>query len=98
MTVERGAIQSDGCGEVPNTTMAVNTPNAGHAGETAPGKPQSVARSAGTVGLFTMVSRFGGLFRDAVFANLFGAGTASDAYLMAFTIPNTFRTLVAEGS
>ncbi len=78
--------------------MAVNTPNAGHAGETAPGKPQSVARSAGTVGLFTMVSRFGGLFRDAVFANLFGAGTASDAYLMAFTIPNTFRTLVAEGS
>lgn len=58
----------------------------------------SVARSAGTVGAFTLLSRFGGLFRDAVFANLFGASTASDAYLMAFTIPNTFRTLVAEGS
>lgn len=78
--------------------MAVNTPNAADTGETQVEQPQSVARSAGTVGLFTMVSRFGGLFRDAVFANLFGAGTASDAYLMAFTIPNTFRTLVAEGS
>lgn len=69
--------------------MTVNTP---------PSKSTSIARSAGTVGFFTLLSRFGGLLRDAVFANVFGAGTASDAYLMAFTIPNTFRTLVAEGS
>ncbi len=61
-------------------------------------KSAGVARSASTVGFFTLLSRFGGLLRDAVFANVFGAGTASDAYLMAFTIPNTFRTLVAEGS
>ncbi|MEL6544155.1 MAG: lipid II flippase MurJ, partial [Myxococcota bacterium] len=72
--------------------MAVNTATS------KPSKPVSVARSAGTVGFFTLLSRFGGLLRDAVFANVFGAGTASDAYLMAFTIPNTFRTLVAEGS
>ncbi|MEM6731923.1 MAG: murein biosynthesis integral membrane protein MurJ [Myxococcota bacterium] len=79
--------------------MTVNTMSESPATKPAPPTPgKSVARSAGTVGLFTLVSRVGGLLRDALFGSLFGAGTASDAYFMAFTIPNTFRTLVAEGS
>lgn len=57
-----------------------------------------VARHAGTVGFFTLCSRIVGLFREAIFAHLFGASHGTDAFLMAFRIPNTFRILVAEGS
>jgi putative peptidoglycan lipid II flippase len=58
----------------------------------------SVARHAGTVGMWTMLSRVAGLVRDTIFAHIFGASHLTDAFLMAFTIPNTFRMLVAEGS
>ncbi|MCK5688652.1 murein biosynthesis integral membrane protein MurJ, partial [Myxococcota bacterium] len=61
-------------------------------------KAKSLARNAGVVGFFTLLSRFAGLTRDMVFSHLFGATHSTDAFLMAFTIPNTFRTLVAEGS
>ena len=46
----------------------------------------------------TMMSRFGGLARDIVIASLFGAGFGSDAFFMAFTIPNLLRRFFAEGS
>ncbi len=59
---------------------------------------RSVARHAGVVGFYTMLSRVAGLVRDTVFAHLFGATHLTDAFLLAFTIPNTFRMLVAEGS
>ena len=62
------------------------------------GRGASVARHAGTVSLWTMLSRVAGLVRDTIFAHLFGANHMTDAFLMAFTIPNTFRMLVAEGS
>ncbi len=39
-----------------------------------------------------------GFARDAVMANLFGAGAAQDAFVTALTIPNVLRRLVAEGS
>ncbi len=57
-----------------------------------------LARSAGTVSGLTLVSRMTGLARDMVFANLFGAGAAADAFNIAFTIPNVFRRFVAEGA
>jgi putative peptidoglycan lipid II flippase len=47
-----------------------------------------------TVG--TAVSRIFGLLRESVFAYLFGAGTATDAFNAAFRIPNLFRDLFAE--
>jgi putative peptidoglycan lipid II flippase len=56
-----------------------------------------VARSAGVVGGATLASRVLGLARDVVLANLFRAG-ATDAFFVAFMIPNLFRRLVAEGS
>jgi putative peptidoglycan lipid II flippase len=58
---------------------------------------ESFARSAGTVAGATLVSRVLGLARDVVLANLFAAGR-TDAFFVAFMIPNLFRRLVAEGS
>lgn len=46
----------------------------------------------------TMVSRVLGFVRDMVFANLFGAGAATDAFFVAFKIPNFLRRLFAEGA
>jgi putative peptidoglycan lipid II flippase len=45
-----------------------------------------------------MMSRVLGLGRDAVFAALFGAGPAMDAYNVAVRIPNLLRDLFAEGA
>jgi putative peptidoglycan lipid II flippase len=57
-----------------------------------------LVRSAGKVGLATMASRVLGLFRDVVFASLFGAGDQMDAFRVAFRIPNLVRDLFAEGA
>ena len=43
-------------------------------------------------------SRILGLVREQVFANLFGAGLANDAFVVAFRIPNLLRDLFAEGA
>ena len=56
-----------------------------------------MARSAGMVGLFTLLSRVLGLVRDAVVAATFQK-RATDAFFVAFTIPNVLRRLLAEGS
>lgn len=46
----------------------------------------------------TAVSRVFGLFRDVVIADKFGAGTAYDAYIIAFFVPHFLRRLLAEGA
>ncbi len=46
----------------------------------------------------TLVSRVFGFLRDMVTAQLFGAGSAFDAFAVAFRIPNLMRRLFAEGS
>lgn len=50
------------------------------------------------MGVATGLSRIAGLVRDIVVAGLFGAGFATDAFFMAFTIPNLLRRFFAEGS
>jgi putative peptidoglycan lipid II flippase len=50
------------------------------------------------MGLATGLSRIAGLVRDMVVASRFGAGFATDAFFMAFTIPNLLRRFFAEGS
>ena len=45
-----------------------------------------------------MTSRILGLVREQVLAGLFGAGEATDAYNVAFRIPNLVRDLFAEGA
>jgi putative peptidoglycan lipid II flippase len=57
-----------------------------------------VARNAGTVGVATMLSRVLGLAREQTMAILFGAGFATDAFNVAFRIPNLLRDLFAEGA
>lgn len=62
------------------------------------GESGQLARRAGTVAGFTLGSRILGYVRDAVLANVFGAGIALDAFIAAQTIPNVLRRLVAEGT
>lgn len=54
-------------------------------------------RSAGWVGVLTLASRVLGMVRDMVIAALFSK-TTTDAFFVAFTIPNVLRRLLAEGS
>jgi putative peptidoglycan lipid II flippase len=57
-----------------------------------------IAQAASIVGGATLLSRIFGFFRDMVVAQLFGAGAATDAFFVAFRIPNLLRRLVGEGS
>ncbi len=57
-----------------------------------------IARAAGLVGFFTLISRFAGLIRDAVVGYYFGTGVAADAFFVAFRLPNLLRRFVAEGA
>ena len=57
-----------------------------------------VAKAAGIVGISTMASRIFGFIRDMVVAAFFGAGLATDAFFVAFRIPNLLRRLIGEGS
>ncbi len=59
---------------------------------------RSVARSAGIVSIAVMGSRVLGLVRELVFAAFFGAGFATDAFIIAFRIPNLLRDLFGEGA
>lgn len=55
-------------------------------------------RSTATVAAMTMLSRVLGLLRDMVMARIFGSSVATDAFLVAFKIPNFLRRLFAEGA
>jgi len=50
------------------------------------------------VGGNTLLSRILGFLRDLVIARLFGADAATDAFFVAFKIPNFLRRLFAEGA
>jgi len=58
----------------------------------------SLIRNVGTIGGLTAVSRVFGFARDILLARALGAGLAADAFQLAFTLPNTFRRLFAEGA
>ena len=58
----------------------------------------SLVRNVGTIGALTAVSRVFGFVRDMLLARVLGAGLAADAWQLAFTLPNTFRRLFAEGA
>jgi putative peptidoglycan lipid II flippase len=58
----------------------------------------NLLRAASTVSLFTLASRVTGLVREQLVAATFGAGAATDAFNVAFRIPNLFRRLFAEGA
>jgi putative peptidoglycan lipid II flippase len=58
----------------------------------------NLARSLGSVGGLTLVSRVLALVRDTLQASFVGASFASDAFFVAFRLPNMFRALFAEGA
>ncbi len=58
----------------------------------------SLFKAASTVSLLTLVSRITGLVRELLIAATFGASAMTDAFNVAFRIPNLFRRLFAEGA
>ena len=58
----------------------------------------SLFKSASIVSLLTLASRVTGLARDLLMASIFGANALTDAFNVAFRIPNLFRRLFAEGA
>ena len=55
-------------------------------------------KSFSIVGSWTLVSRFFGFLRDILMANFLGSGIIAESFLIAFSIPNMFRRLFAEGA
>jgi len=58
----------------------------------------NLLKALATVSSMTLVSRILGFVRDTVIARAFGAGVATDAFFVAFKIPNLLRRLFAEGA
>ncbi len=59
---------------------------------------RGVVSAVGAIGLATLASRVLGYLRDMVVAHAFGAGPVTDAFLVAFRIPNLLRRLLGEGA
>ena len=59
---------------------------------------KSVLRSASIISVVTLCSRLLGFIRDIVIAAFFGTGATSEAFFIAFRIPNLLRDLVGEGA
>src|SRR6267142_4815762 len=58
----------------------------------------NLLRALLAVSSLTLVSRILGYVRDFIIARAFGAGLATDAFFVAFRIPNLLRRLFAEGA
>lgn len=60
--------------------------------------PMNLLKSLAAVSSMTMFSRILGFVRDALVARIFGAGMATDAFFVAFKLPNLLRRIFAEGA
>ena len=58
----------------------------------------SLFKAASTVSLLTLASRVTGLFRDVLMVSVFGVSALTDAFYVAFRIPNLFRRVFGEGA
>lgn len=63
-----------------------------------PHKAPSLIKSSVVIGLCTLASRILGFVRDIIIAKYLGASWMSDAFFVAFKIPNFLRRLFAEGA
>ncbi|OGX39755.1 MAG: murein biosynthesis integral membrane protein MurJ [Omnitrophica WOR_2 bacterium RIFCSPHIGHO2_02_FULL_68_15] len=59
---------------------------------------RETVRSAGAIGLATLMSRVLGFVRDVLVARLFGTSAPAQAFAVAFRLPNMLRDLVGEGA
>jgi len=66
--------------------------------ENTPQTARSLVRHGTILSLLTMVSRILGLLREMTKARFLGTSALSDAFSVAFLLPNLFRRLFAEGS
>jgi putative peptidoglycan lipid II flippase len=58
----------------------------------------NLLKSLAAVSSMTMLSRILGFVRDTLIARIFGAGVATDAFFVAFKLPNLLRRIFAEGA
>ena len=58
----------------------------------------NLLKTLAAISSMTMLSRISGLLRETLFARAFGAGAYTDAFIVAFRIPNLLRRLFAEGA
>jgi putative peptidoglycan lipid II flippase len=58
----------------------------------------NLLKALATVSSMTLLSRILGFVRDFVIARAFGAGMATDAFFVAFRLPNLLRRMFAEGA
>jgi putative peptidoglycan lipid II flippase len=58
----------------------------------------NLLKALATVGGMTFISRLLGFARDTLIARIFGAGMATDAFFVAFKIPNLLRRISGEGA
>ncbi|WP_034946342.1 murein biosynthesis integral membrane protein MurJ [Erwinia oleae] len=58
----------------------------------------NLLKSLAAVSSMTLFSRVLGFARDAIVARIFGAGMATDAFFVAFKLPNLLRRIFAEGA
>ena len=58
----------------------------------------NLLRAAATVSGLTLASRVTGLVRDLIISRVFGASAETDAFNVAFRLPNLLRRLFAEGA
>ena len=58
----------------------------------------NLLKATGTIGGLTMVSRVAGFAREMLMSRVLGAGFYTDAFYVAFRLPNTFRRLFGEGA
>ena len=59
---------------------------------------KKLLKSTAIVSVMTFISRISGLVRDVVMANILGPGTLTDAFFVAFRIPNFLRRIFGEGA
>jgi putative peptidoglycan lipid II flippase len=58
----------------------------------------NLLKALAAISSMTLLSRILGLIRDAVIARQFGVSTGTDAFLVAFRLPNLLRRIFAEGA
>lgn len=59
---------------------------------------EKMVKAAGIISIATLASRILGFIRDIVVARYFGAGITTDAFFVAFRLPNLLRRLLGEGA
>jgi len=58
----------------------------------------NLLKALATISSITLLSRITGFIRDVIIARMFGAGLFTDAFFVAFKLPNLLRRLFAEGA